>query len=65
MDLRDDVAAILDDFFENGCEAPDWAAIGLKIHLLEHPREAMLELLKVMHFVYEDSAAFLTVLYAR
>lgn len=64
--FADDVSEILDTFYEpNGAE-PDWAAIGTKIHFLENPRGAMLEMLKIMHLVYEegDFAAGITELYA-
>jgi hypothetical protein len=62
----DDVCDILDVFYERNGAEPDWAAIGTKIYHLEHPREAMLEILKIMHLVYEDEdvAAIRTEIFA-
>lgn len=62
----DDICDVLDIFYANDGAEPDWAAIGTKIAFLEHPREAILEILKIMHLVYEheDVAAIRTEIFA-
>lgn len=64
--FADDVSEVLDLFYEPDGYEPDWSAIGLKIALLPDPRCALLEVLKIMHLVYEegDFAAAITELYA-
>ena len=59
-----DVAELLDIFYEKPGQEPDWAAIGTRACVLEDPRCALMEVLRLMHELYEDEAAFTTQHYA-
>lgn len=60
----DDVTDILDLFYENDGHEPDWAAIRTRMHrITDSYFNVMIGLLRAFHAVYEDQAAFTTLMY--
>ena len=59
-----DVTDILDLFYENDGQEPDWAAIRTRLHqVTDSYFNVTIGLLRAFHAVYEDPAAFATVLW--
>lgn len=59
-----DVIEILDLFYENDGHEPDWAAIKTRLFTMTDSHySVIIGLLRAFHAVYEDSAAFETILY--
>lgn len=59
-----DVTDILDLFFENDGQEPDWAAIHSRLFTMTDSYfQVIMALLKTFHLVYEDPASFRTLLY--
>ena len=59
-----DVTDILDLFYENDANEPDWAAIKTRLFLTTDSHYSLiLNLLRAFHAVYEDPAAAATVLW--
>lgn len=59
-----DVTDVLDLFFERDGQEPDWAAIKSRLFSATDSHYTLIvNLLKVMHLVYEDPAAAATVLW--
>ena len=59
-----DVTDILDLFYANDGHEPDWAAIRTRLHTIQGSYfSVMIGLLRSFHAVYEDQAAFETLVY--
>lgn len=59
-----DVTDILDLFYANDGHEPDWAAIRTRLHTIQGSYfSVMIGLLRAFHAVYEDQAAFETLVY--
>lgn len=59
-----DVTEILDLFYERDGEEPDWAAIRTRLYqVTDSYYSVIINLLRAFFAVYEDPAAFATVLY--
>ena len=59
-----DVTEILDLFYANDGEEPDWAAIRTRLYqMTDSYYSVIINLLRAFFAVYEDPAAFATVLY--
>lgn len=59
-----DVTDILDLFYENGGQEPDWAAIKTRLYLMEESYfKVILNLLRAFFAIYEDEASARTVLW--
>jgi hypothetical protein len=59
-----DVTDILDLFYANDGHEPDWAAIRTRLHRsTESYFNVTIGLLRAFHAVYEDQAAFTTLMY--
>lgn len=59
-----DVIEILDMFYENDGHEPDWAAIRTRLYTMKDSHYAIIiGLLRAFFAIYEDQAAFETVLY--
>lgn len=59
-----DVTDILDLFYENDGQEPDWAAIKTRLFLMEESYfKVILNLLRAFFAIYEDRAAYETLRY--
>jgi hypothetical protein len=59
-----DVTDILDLFYDRDGHEPDWAAIKTRLYAMEESYyQVILGLLRAMWAVYEDTAAFDTLMY--
>lgn len=59
-----DVTDILDLFFENDANEPDWAAIKTRLFAVTDSQYSLtVNLLRAFHMIYEDPAAAATVLW--
>lgn len=59
-----DVTEILDMFYANEGEEPDWAAIRTRLYSMDGSHYAVIiNLLRAFYALYEDESAFRTVMY--
>lgn len=59
-----DVTDILDLFYANGEDEPDWAAIKTRLYQMQESHYlVIINLLRAFYALYEDPAAFATVMY--
>jgi sulfur relay (sulfurtransferase) DsrC/TusE family protein len=59
-----DVVDILDLFYANDGEEPDWAAIKTRLFsITDSHYKVIISLLRAFYAVYEDPASFATVMY--
>ena len=59
-----DVIEILDLFYENDGHEPDWAAIRTRLYsMTDSHYSVVIGLLRAFYAIYEDQAAFDTILY--
>jgi len=59
-----DVTDVLDLFYANDGHEPDWAAIRTRLHCsTESYFNVTIGLLRALHAIYEDNAAFQTLMY--
>jgi hypothetical protein len=59
-----DVIEILDLFYENDGHEPDWAAIRTRLYsMTDSYYSVVIGLLRAFYAIYEDQAAFDTILY--
>ena len=59
-----DVTDVLDLFYANDGQEPDWAAIRTRLHqTTDSYFSVMIGLLRAFHAIYEDQAAFDTLMY--
>lgn len=62
--FTDDVTDILDLFFERDGHEPDWAVIRTRLYLIQDSYYSVIvNLLRALWAVYEDTAAYETLLY--
>lgn len=59
-----DVIEILDLFYENDANEPDWAAIRTRLYsMTDSHYSVVIGLLRAFHAIYEDESAFKTLMY--